>query len=111
MPDEWIKRLKAAYDAGYYKTEACEEQQVSFPWQTPISKASFITRLLSALLRRPCIHWRSDLVWCSQCGRLFSTMTRGARKMHRVWCWECYRVNVLRTPTMMAAGGNAPPSG
>jgi hypothetical protein len=31
--DAWIYRLKAAYDAGYYKTEPAEAEQVRFPWQ------------------------------------------------------------------------------
>ena len=44
MPDElvpapatalepWMQRLKAAYEAGYYRTEAAEGQQTRFPWQ------------------------------------------------------------------------------
>jgi len=53
MPDDWIKRLKAAYDAGYYKTEASEGKQVRFPWQTRIPKASFIARVLAAVVPRP----------------------------------------------------------
>jgi hypothetical protein len=31
--DEWINRLKAAYDAGYYTTEAADGAQTPFPWQ------------------------------------------------------------------------------
>jgi hypothetical protein len=33
MPDEWLQRLKAAYDAGYYRTEVDAEGQIGFPWQ------------------------------------------------------------------------------
>lgn len=31
--DAWAYRLRDAYDAGYYKTEPAEGQQISFPWQ------------------------------------------------------------------------------
>jgi len=31
--DAWLFRLKAAYDAGYYKTEPTEGAQTLFPWQ------------------------------------------------------------------------------
>jgi hypothetical protein len=31
--DEWMHRLKQAYDAGYYKTEAAPDAQSAFPWQ------------------------------------------------------------------------------
>lgn len=31
--EPWIERLKAACDAGYYKTEAAEGAQTGFPWQ------------------------------------------------------------------------------
>lgn len=31
--DAWVYRLKDAYDAGYYKTEAAEAAQTRFPWQ------------------------------------------------------------------------------
>jgi len=30
---EWLLKLKAGYDAGYYKTEAALGLQVPFPWQ------------------------------------------------------------------------------
>ena len=33
IDEEWILRLKAAYDAGYYQTEADAGRQVPFPWQ------------------------------------------------------------------------------
>lgn len=33
MNEEWMQRLKSAYDAGYYRTEAAREEQVRFPWQ------------------------------------------------------------------------------
>jgi hypothetical protein len=33
-PDsDWLVRLKAGYDAGYYRTESSLGQQESFPWQ------------------------------------------------------------------------------
>jgi hypothetical protein len=32
-PEEWLLRLKSAYDAGYYQTEADANQQTLFPWQ------------------------------------------------------------------------------
>jgi hypothetical protein len=31
--DDWIKRLKAGYDAGYYRTEPALGAQSGFPWQ------------------------------------------------------------------------------
>ena len=31
--EDWITRLKGAYEAGYYKTETDEGAQTSFPWQ------------------------------------------------------------------------------
>jgi len=30
---EWLRRLKQAYEAGYYRTEAAEDEQERFPWQ------------------------------------------------------------------------------
>jgi hypothetical protein len=33
MTDEWLRKLKAAFDAGYYRTEADEGGQESFPWE------------------------------------------------------------------------------
>jgi hypothetical protein len=36
--DAWIARLKTAYDAGYYKTEAAEGAQTPFPWQNKFCK-------------------------------------------------------------------------
>jgi hypothetical protein len=36
--DAWVARLKAAYDAGYYKTEAAEGAQTPFPWQNKTCK-------------------------------------------------------------------------
>jgi hypothetical protein len=33
MSADWLSRLKAAYDAGYYKTEADVDWQSGFPWQ------------------------------------------------------------------------------
>ncbi len=29
----WLRQLKAAYEAGYYRTEAAEDEQTGFPWQ------------------------------------------------------------------------------
>ena len=31
--EPWMLRLKAAYDAGYYRTEAAAGEQTRFPWQ------------------------------------------------------------------------------
>jgi len=31
--EEWLRRLTQAYAAGYYRTEAAEEEQTRFPWQ------------------------------------------------------------------------------
>jgi hypothetical protein len=31
--DAWVHRLKAAYEAGYYKTETAVGEQTHFPWQ------------------------------------------------------------------------------
>lgn len=33
MTDPWLFNLKAAYDAGYYRTEVDSEAQSHFPWQ------------------------------------------------------------------------------
>ncbi len=31
--DAWLRRLKHAVDAGYYRTESAEGEQTAFPWQ------------------------------------------------------------------------------
>ena len=36
--EEWVLRLKRAYDIGYYKTEAALDGQESFPWQNKTCK-------------------------------------------------------------------------
>jgi hypothetical protein len=36
--DAWVYKLKAAYEAGYYKTEAEEADQIAFPWQNKTCK-------------------------------------------------------------------------
>jgi hypothetical protein len=33
QPERWVLKLKAAYEAGYYKTEAAPDEQSGFPWQ------------------------------------------------------------------------------
>ena len=33
MNEDWVLRLKAGYEAGYYKTEAATGMQSRFPWQ------------------------------------------------------------------------------
>ncbi len=33
MPEEWMLRLKAGFEAGYYKTEEDGARQTRFPWQ------------------------------------------------------------------------------
>ena len=33
MIEPWMLHLKAAYEAGYYRTEAAEDEQTRFPWQ------------------------------------------------------------------------------
>lgn len=38
LHDTWVLRLKAAFDAGYYRTEACTSQQEAFPWQNRTCK-------------------------------------------------------------------------
>jgi hypothetical protein len=38
QPEEWLLRLKHAYDAGYYRTEADVKHQEQFPWQNKICK-------------------------------------------------------------------------
>ena len=32
-PEGWLLRLRAAYEGGFYKTEAAVGEQVPFPWQ------------------------------------------------------------------------------
>jgi hypothetical protein len=34
MTDQWLLKLKAAYQGGYYRTEADVEYQSGFPWQS-----------------------------------------------------------------------------
>jgi len=36
--EPWMKKLKAAYRAGYYRTESDIRQQSSFPWQNKTCK-------------------------------------------------------------------------
>ena len=36
--DSWVYRLKAAYEAGYYQTEAAVGEQTAFPWQNKTCK-------------------------------------------------------------------------
>ena len=38
MSEDWIQRLKEAYEAGYYRTEPDQEQQTAFPWQDKTCK-------------------------------------------------------------------------
>ena len=33
MNEDWVIRLKAGFEAGYYRTEAAVEAQMAFPWQ------------------------------------------------------------------------------
>jgi hypothetical protein len=33
QPEPWVLKLRAAYEAGYYKTEAAPDEQTGFPWQ------------------------------------------------------------------------------
>ncbi|HLJ67990.1 MAG TPA: hypothetical protein VKX16_11585 [Chloroflexota bacterium] len=36
--ETWVERLKAAYEAGYYRTERAESEQTAFPWQNKTCK-------------------------------------------------------------------------
>src|SRR5947209_6480653 len=36
--EPWVDRLKQAYFAGYYQTEAAEDRQSRFPWQNKTCK-------------------------------------------------------------------------
>lgn len=38
MTEDWIQRLKEAYEAGYYATEAATGDQTGFPWQNKTCK-------------------------------------------------------------------------
>lgn len=44
--DASLLRLKAAVEAGYYRTEAAVGEQITFPWQNRIC--------------RDCPYWRAD---------------------------------------------------
>ena len=33
VPEPWLLRLRAAFEGGFYKTEAAVGQQTAFPWQ------------------------------------------------------------------------------
>jgi hypothetical protein len=37
-PESWVQKLKAAYDAGYYRTETADGTQSPFPWQNKTCK-------------------------------------------------------------------------
>jgi|SRR5947209_4211082 len=44
-PGDWLLRLKTAYEAGYYRTEASLSEQTPFPWQNKTcSHCPFWTR-------------------------------------------------------------------
>ena len=34
VDEAWLLRLKAAFDAGFYRTEAAESEQTPLPWQS-----------------------------------------------------------------------------
>jgi hypothetical protein len=36
--EPWVQRLKAAYESGFYQTEAAEGTQSGFPWQNKTCK-------------------------------------------------------------------------
>jgi hypothetical protein len=38
MTDIWMLNLKAAYEAGYYRTESASGKQSAFPWQNKTCK-------------------------------------------------------------------------
>ena len=38
MTEIWMLRLKAAYEAGYYRTESAEGEQTAFPWMNKTCK-------------------------------------------------------------------------
>lgn len=38
MADVWMEKLKSAYEAGYYRTEASSGEQSGFPWQNKSCK-------------------------------------------------------------------------
>jgi hypothetical protein len=38
MVEDWLLKLKAAYEAGYYRTESAEGQQETFPWQNKLCR-------------------------------------------------------------------------
>lgn len=105
-----MSRLKNAYEAGYYKTEASVGEQVGFPWQARTSKRLLVRWLFAAARALPPFRRNPGPVRCFRCGRHFSTMTQGVRTMHQVSCWECHRVHVLHEPMMMSTYGRTPPS-
>jgi hypothetical protein len=94
MAEEWLAQLKAACDAGYYRTEEAVGEQTMIPWKDKTRRGSLIARLLGFTNPAP--------ARCFQCRRIFSTMTQRVKSMQRVRCWECHRAHVLREPTIMA---------
>jgi hypothetical protein len=38
MADDWLLNLKAACEAGYYRTESAETEQETFPWQNKLCR-------------------------------------------------------------------------
>jgi hypothetical protein len=65
-PEPWVLRLKAAYDAGYYKTEADCERQSPLPWHvTSCQDSTFRVRFRPLLFTRGTILRRRG----SRCSR------------------------------------------
>jgi hypothetical protein len=58
-PEPWLLRLKAAYQAGYYQTEADCEYQTPIPWA---ARGRTDPQILSAISRRIEGAWRASHV-------------------------------------------------
>ena len=56
-PEPWLLRLKAAYQAGYYQTEADCEYQTPIPWS---AREKTERHVLSAISRRVVVAWRAS---------------------------------------------------
>jgi hypothetical protein len=60
-PEPWVLKVKAAYEAGYYKTEVAPGEQTPIPWQDgaspgPIYEQVMPTAGRSCPLQR-CLAW------------------------------------------------------
>jgi hypothetical protein len=89
--ETWMVSLKAAYDAGYYRTEAAVGEQVPLPWQVTARTESVGW---SARRRSPMHGERGS---CPRCAEHRTNLQvagelpagRGWHALRRWWNWLC----------------------